>query len=117
MKMSKIIREYIIEEVNKKYQPKIDALNNAIAECNNELKSLKDEATEIAQKVVADYYNEHIRPLYPNTVDFDSKNISVYFPRVWEDTTKVQALQKKLSKITTGCQSQPQSHLESPSQV
>ena len=98
MKMSKIIKEYIVEEVTKKYQPKIDALSQAIDECNNELNSLEDKAKAMAEKVALDYFNEHIRPLYPDTVDFDSKNISVYFRNVWADTTKVKDLKEKLAE-------------------
>ena len=62
MKMTKLIREYITDEITKKYQPLIDAVNNKydLESGRNILRETTKEITEYAKNL----YRERLAPYY-----------------------------------------------------
>ena len=106
MKMTKIIREYIADEVNKKYKSAIEKSEKELRDANKELEDIKVQGIEMFSKMVSEYYNEKILPLYEDGKPCTPKDISIGFPYRYgygHETKKQEIARQKHEHIIAKC--------------
>lgn len=82
MRMTKVIREYIADEINAKYQPHIDALSEKyhLDADQKAIQAVKNEVEEVAKKMFA----EKLAPYYdPDDLRVLMGSYSIYVPSHW----------------------------------
>lgn len=70
MKVTKIVREYITETVNNKYQPLIDAINEKYAGCEDRVAEIKGQTRKELNEMARKVFRERLAPFYtPEDLD------------------------------------------------
>ena len=70
MKVTKIVREYITETVNNKYQPLLDAIEKKYAGANERVEEVKEQTRKELNDVAIKLFRERLAPFYtPEDLD------------------------------------------------
>ena len=64
MKVTKIVREYITETVNNKYQPLLDAIEKKYAEANERVTEVREQTRKELNDVALKLFRERLAPFY-----------------------------------------------------
>jgi len=64
MKVTKIVREYIVDSVNAKYQPIIDAINAKYSGAKEECEKVREQTRVELNKIAMNMYRERLAPFY-----------------------------------------------------
>lgn len=102
MKVTKIVREYITEQVNAKYQPKLDAIAKKYDGALEKLNEIKEQTVKEMSEVVNKTWRERLAPFYTEEDLNNMTNDRCYVsePRFWgAETIETKKRNKESSKI------------------
>ena len=104
MKVTKIVREYITETVNNKYQPLIDAINEKYAGCEDKVAEIKKQTRKELDEMAHKVFRERLAPFYTaEMLDalVGEERCLVGFPDLWcVRTTETQKRNDETEKLT-----------------
>ena len=96
MKVTKIVREHIEDQINKLYQPTIDKISNEIDELDSKGREEKDKIKDKAEKVMRDFLKKEGFVVK----DTDSV-VSIYWVRPKAIVDKIEKLKLKKQELKT----------------
>lgn len=103
MKVTKIVREYITETVNNKYQPLIDAVNEKYAGCEDKVAEIKEQTRKELNEMVRKVFRERLAPFYTEEAleTLMGERYLVDSPSSWRVcTTEAQKRNDETEKLT-----------------
>lgn len=104
MKVTKIVREYIVDSVNAKYQPIIDAINAKYSGAKEECEKVREQTRVELNKIAMNMYRERLAPFYDEEemkYSFDRDINLIYDPlRYNSRTIKEKKRDEEIAKIS-----------------
>ena len=98
MKVSKLIREHIEDQITKLYRPTLDKIRNEIEVLDKEGREEKDKIKDKAEKVMRDFLKKEG---FVNNCSYDSSVLSFYSVRPKAIVEKIEKLELKKQELKT----------------